>query len=147
MAAAGLLYVPFWESLAEARISLLADSIKVSLHTSLYVPSQDNHKFKSDLTTEVASGGGYTTGGVVLTGKTFVKDPVTNRYIFDCDDPTWASATITAAFAVFYDNTPATDATRPLIGYIDFGGNQASAAPSSFVIIVPSTGAFYIQAA
>jgi hypothetical protein len=111
------------------------------------VPNQDTHKFKSDVTNEVAAGGGYTAGGNALTAKTFTIDPVLNRFVFDSDDPTWASATITAAFAVVYDATPATDATRPLIGYIDFGGNQASAAPASFVIILPASGMFYHQAA
>lgn len=44
----------------------------------------------------------------------------------DAADPSWPSSTITAAKAVVYDSTPATDATRPLIALVDFGGNVSS---------------------
>jgi hypothetical protein len=39
---------------------------------------------------------------------------------------TWSASTISAAFAALYDATPSTDATRPLLMYIDFGGTLAS---------------------
>jgi hypothetical protein len=40
----------------------------------------------------------------------------------------WASSTITARGIVFYDSTPATDATRPLICFVDLGADVSSTA-------------------
>jgi hypothetical protein len=45
---------------------------------------------------------------------------------FDGADVSWASSTITARYAVIYDATPGSDATRPLIGLIDFGADQTT---------------------
>ena len=93
------------------------DSIVVTLHTSAYVPDQDNHDYSNDLTSEVAAAGGYTTGGKVLTGKTMTYTAATNTITLDAADVQWASSTITARVAVLRDDTPATAATKPLIGY------------------------------
>lgn len=43
------------------------DTFKCTLHTSSYTPNYGTHVFQSDLTSEVASGNGYTTGGNTLT--------------------------------------------------------------------------------
>lgn len=45
---------------------------------------------------------------------------------WDGADVSWTSSTITARYAVMYDRTPATDATRPLIGLFDFGSDQTT---------------------
>lgn len=106
-------------------IDFLSDSIKVMLCTSSYTPDQDAHEFKSDVTNEV-SGTGYTATGTALTTKTLAYTSGTNVIKFDADDVTWASSTITARYAVIYDATPGSDATRPLMGYVDFGADQSS---------------------
>ena len=46
----------------------------------------------------------------------------------DLADVSWTTSTITARFAIIYDSTPASDATRPLIGYQDFGADVISSA-------------------
>lgn len=57
----------------------------------------------ADLTNEVASGGGYTTGGKTLT-PSVTRSGTTVTY--DVDDQAWTSSTITAKYAVIYtDNT------------------------------------------
>lgn len=43
-----------------------SDSIYMTLHTSSYSPNLDTHAYVSDLTNELASGSGYTSGGVLL---------------------------------------------------------------------------------
>jgi len=57
-------------SLANKEIDWGSDTIKVSLHTSSYTPSQTTHDYQSDLTNEVANGNGYATGGATLASKT-----------------------------------------------------------------------------
>ena len=116
------------------------DVIKVMLCTSVYAPNQDTHVYKSDVTNEV-TGTGYTATGSALTTKTVTYDAATNVTILDADDVTWAASTITARYAVIYDASPATDATRPLLGYVDFGSDQASTA-GNFTITWDATGIF-----
>lgn len=41
-----------------------SDALVWTLHTSTYTPNQDTHAFVSDLTNELATGGGYTAGTV-----------------------------------------------------------------------------------
>ena len=46
---------------------------------------------------------------------------------FDAADASWTSSTITnARYGVIYDRTPASDATRPLLGLLDFGSSQST---------------------
>ena len=59
---------PFAAKLANKEIDLDSDTIKVTLHTSAYTPNLDTHAYVSDLTAELAAGGGYTTGGVTVAG-------------------------------------------------------------------------------
>jgi len=61
------------QSLAKAlnkEINYLSDTVVMTLHTSTYVPNLDTHAYVSDLTAELATGGGYTAGGVTLGTKT-----------------------------------------------------------------------------
>lgn len=51
-------------------VGLLADDIRVTLHSSAYVPALDSHSYVSSLTSELATGGGYTLGGQSLGTKT-----------------------------------------------------------------------------
>lgn len=125
----------FWfgkafEAAFNKEIDLDTDTLKVMLTTSTYVPNQDTHKFKSDVTNEV-TGTGYTAGGMALTGVTASGSQytgATNIWAFDANDVVWAASTITARIAVCYDSTPATDATRPLLFYVDFGADVTSTA-------------------
>jgi hypothetical protein len=51
-------------------IDFLSDTIKIALATNAYTPNLDTHKVFSDITNEVAGGGGYTSGGNALASKT-----------------------------------------------------------------------------
>ena len=97
------------------------DTLKVLLTTSSYTPDVDTHDFVDDITNELGSGDGYTTGGATLGSKTVTYDSANNRTELDCADVSW---TFTAAkspkWAVLYKDT-GTASTSPLIAYWDLG--------------------------
>lgn len=105
-------------------INWSADTIKVMLCTSVYVPNQDTDVYKDVVNPTEAVGTGYTAGGATLATKTITYDGVTNVITLDAADVTWASSTITARYAVIYDDTPVSN--KPLLGYVDFGADQSS---------------------
>jgi hypothetical protein len=120
------------ESLANKEINWASDTIKVMLCTSAYTPNQDTHRYKSDITNEV-TGTAYTATGYTLVSKTVTYTAGTNTMSLDAADVSWPASTITARYAIIYDASPATDATRPLIAYVDFGADVVSSG-STFLI-------------
>ena len=73
-----------------------------------------------------AAGSGYTAGGQALTGVTL--STAAGVTSLSCANPSWSAATITAAYAVFYDAAGSTNATRYPFCYWDFGGSVSSSA-------------------
>ena len=170
------------------KINYLSDTIVVTLHSPSYTPDLDAHAYVSNLTNELASGGGYTAGGLTLSGRaltytpanswgtaaatstaytveTVVRPATGNGYLYRCSvagtsggtaptwstviggsttdgtvvwetvgrgvvqftasSPSWSAATFgPARYLVISDRTPATAATQPLIGLVDFGTDQ-----------------------
>lgn len=104
------------------------DDIKVMLVGSSYSPNQDTHDYLDDVVGNQVSGTGYTAGGVSLTGKTNTYDAATNTIVLDAADVTWPNSTVTARYAVIYNNSGASNATKPLIAYVDFVSDQSSTA-------------------
>lgn len=145
MAVTAKLYGLFLKSLANKEIDLDSDTLKVMLCTSAYTPDQDAHQYKSSVTNEV-TGAGYTAGGATLGSVTVAYASGSNTLTLDAADPSWATSTITARYAVFYDSTPATDATRPLIAYVDFGADVSSSS-GPFTITLDSAGIATLTAA
>ncbi len=120
MAVTAFIYGP-GEKYCEDRGALwLTNDIRVAL-TSGYTP-QDAHEFWSAVVAnEIANGNGYTSGGLALANKTAAR--VGNMMKLSADPSVWkAVETFSATCAVIYDRTPATDATRPLITGLWFGG-------------------------
>lgn len=136
---ASKLYGQFVQQAFNKEIDWDSDTIKVALVTNAYTPDQDAHNYFDDVVANEVTGTGYTAGGNTLANKTNTYDSATNVIKLDADDTTWASSTITARYAVIYDATPATNATRPLIGYVDFGSDQSSS-NGNFTITWDSTG-------
>src|SRR5258708_2567552 len=120
MAATLKVYANALKQALGGNINFPSGTVKMMLATSSYTPSQSAHVFKSDVTNEVAAGGGYTAGGIALTGKTLSVSGLT--LTIDADDVVWSSSTITARYGIVYLST-GTDSTSPLICYIDFGAD------------------------
>ena len=121
------LYGAFVDHLAQKRIDLDTDTIKVALCTSTYAPNKDTHDFFNDITNEV-TGTGYTAGGATLGSVTWTYNSTTDTWTLDAADVVWGSSTITARYAIIYVDTAGASSTDPLIGYVDFESNVSSTA-------------------
>lgn len=121
---ADVIYNAFKKNIMNGGIDLDTNTIYVMLVTSSYTPDQDTHEDRADVTNEV-SGTGYTAGGAEITNKSVTQDNTDNEGVFDGDDVTWSSSTITARGAVIYKST-GTASTDLLVCYIDFGADKSS---------------------
>lgn len=116
------------DHLAKGAINFSSDAFKVLLVTS--APSEANLDAwvnRSDVTSEVANGNGYTTGGVNVTASVGALDTTNNRVPVNFADlsPGWTSATISAVGAIIYKST-GTAATDKLVTFVDFGATISS---------------------
>lgn len=121
------------EAAFNKEIDFDADTIKVMLLGSGYTFSSSD-KYKSDLSSEI-TGTGYSAGGATIGSKTITFSAGNLRVAFDGDNGIWGPGASFSGvrYAVVYDSSPATDATRPLICVVDFGSNQATVG-GSFVV-------------
>ncbi len=93
---------------------------------------------------EVASGGGYTTGGATLA--TYASGPNnatptaitgTGSWLDWTTDPNWTSATFTASGCFIYDDS---HANKLILAIFDFGGDK-SVTSGTFTIVLPAAAA------
>lgn len=110
---------------AANRVDWVTDTIKVALTTSSFTPDQDVHDFFNDVTNEI-SGTGYTAGGATLGTKSVTYTAGTNTVALKAATSSWAGASFTARRAIVYKDT-GTASTSPLLGYVDFGGDETIA--------------------
>ena len=92
----------------------------------------------ADLTNEVANGNGYTTGGKTLTC-TWTRS--TGTITFDCDDQAWTSSTITARYAVIYDDT-ATNKDLVCFCLLDSAPADVSTVSGTLTVTIHASGVF-----
>lgn len=123
---ASKMYGKLIERVFNGEVDYDSHAIKVALLTSAYTPNQDTHIVYADVVGSQATGQGYTAGGATLGNKTVTYDAASNVTVLDADDVTWANSTITARYAVIYDDNGATNNDKVLLGYVDFGVDQAS---------------------
>ena len=102
-------------------MDLLSDTLKVTIHTATWTPSQTANETKSDATNELTTAGGYTAGGVTLGSKTYAAASLVTT--FDAADISWTAFSNTFRYLVGWDDTPTTPAD-PLMFLVDTGGNQ-----------------------
>lgn len=143
---ASKLYGNFLKQALNKEIDFDTDTIKVALVSASYTPNQDTHDYWDDVNTYEVTGTGYTTGGATLASKTSTYDSGTNTIVLDAADVTWSSSTITARYAVVYNDSGASAAAKALIGYVDFGSNQSST-NGNFTITWDATGIVRITVA
>lgn len=140
MPVTAFIFGQFVDHLAQKRIDLDTDTIKIALATSTFAPNQDTMDYFNDVTNEVV-GTGYTAGGATLTGVTWAYTAATNTWKFDAADVSWPTSTITARYAIIYVETAGASSTDPLIAYIDFGADVSTTA-GTFSIVFDAAGIF-----
>jgi len=124
------------------KLQMLNGEVDFSANTTktykmaLYVSSATLGAATTQYTTtgEVASGGGYTTGGEVLT----IVTPATSgtTAFVDFADETWTASTITARGALIYEEATG----NPAVAVLDFGSDRASTG-GNFTVQFPAATA------
>lgn len=137
---ADIIYNSFLEYMADGTIDLDNDVFKGILLDNGHTPSAAHTQYSDVSGDELATGNGYTAGGVTLSC-TWVRSGTS--VTFDCTNPQWTSATLTAAYFVIYDDTASGD---PLVGLWDFGGNYSVTA-GTYEVQVHASGLFVLQKA
>lgn len=120
----------FVEHLAEKVHNLGADTLKVLLAND--APSAANDAVKADLTSELGTGGGYTSGGTAASISSSAQTSGTYKLVLADVVFTASGGTIGAfQYAVLYNDTP-TSPADPLIGYWDYGSSITLADGETF---------------
>jgi hypothetical protein len=123
-------YGPAVLALLNGDLAFDTDSFKVMLTTSSYVPDQDVHNYRDDVTNEI-TGTGYTAGGLALAGVAVSYDATTNEGRVLWSDAVWSSATFSGVRnAVIYKSRGGASSADELIAYLDMVTDQSvTAAP------------------
>jgi hypothetical protein len=117
------------------------------LTTSTYVPNQDTHDFRDDVTNELAAGGGYSAGGVTLSGVAVTYDSASNEVRWDFStDPSFAfSASKTWRNGVVYKSRGGASTADELVAYLVWDSDQTVS--TTYTIQLDATGLAKITAA
>lgn len=123
------IYNRFKEEVMEGAHDLLTDNIRVALLNSTHAfdPDAATNDSWSEVSANEVSGTGYSAGGELLGTKTVTVDDANDRGAFDAADTTWGSSTITARYAVVYNDSATTPTADCLIACYDFSTDQESA--------------------
>jgi hypothetical protein len=135
---ASFLYDSAIQNIGSGLIDLDTHAFKIALLTSSYSPNPTTHTQWSHVSPYEISASGYTTLGKSLSGVTWATSSSISK--FDASDVVWTAATITARYAVIYDDSAAND---PLICLLDFGQNMIST-NDDFTIQFDANGIFRI---
>ncbi len=136
-------YTKFADSLGQKLVDMDSDTFKVMLLSAYTVgTTQDTAKFVADVTgvaTET-SGTGYSAGGATLATVSWSASGHVYTWDFSVD-PSWnaSGGSLAAAYALFYDSTPGSAATNPVVCYWDFGGT-VTATNATFTLTLNASG-------
>ena len=117
MAASITIYNSFRKYLGDGTIDLDTHVFKVMLCASSYTPSATAHTVKADVTGELSTALGYTAGGATLGTVSWTQATATVTWAAVATQWTASGGSLTARYAVIYDDTP-TSPADPLVAYI-----------------------------
>ena len=117
--------------LASKAIDFANDSFKIILMASGFVFDKDTHHGYADVSaSELADGNGYTTGGATLANVAVTEDDTDDRCEITWDNAAWTASGGSVGptpGAIIFDDTVTTPQADPVVGYINFGGEQTQA--------------------
>jgi hypothetical protein len=123
-------------------VNAIGDAVKMALikvsPTGTYGAASTSYANITGNSDEVASGGGYTTGGNALTNNGVATSGTTA--FADFADTSWTSATFSATASMIYNNAQNGPTVTPSISTHDFGGTQTVTA-GTFTIVFPTADA------
>ena len=145
MAASLTFYQSFREYLGDGTIDLDTHTFKVLLTSSSYTPSASTHTVKADVTNELSTANGYTSGGATLGSVTWTRSGGT--VTFDAADTQWTASggSITARYAVIYDDTAASDELVCYILLDTTPADVAATAGNTFTLSWSASGIFTLS--
>ena len=143
---ADIIYHNYLAEQAVGNVDFDTDLLKVALLGSGYTPDADHAVWTDVSGNEIASGFGYTAGGVIVSGS--VTDDDANDLVkYDITDPSWTAAGGSigpARYAVLFDDTHTNDALAYLF---DFGESKTALDTRNFTIEIDTNGLFTGQQA
>lgn len=118
---------------AVGNIDYDTDTFGVMLLTNAATPNKDTWTKRSDVTNEVV-GTGYTAGGATVAVTVGAVDTANDRVDISLGGNTWASASITARYAVYFKKRGGAATADELVAVNDFGADVTSTA-AAFALV------------
>jgi len=120
----------FKSMLYKGQISALTDTFKIILMQTGFVFDKDNHHCYADISAdELATGNGYTAGGIILNNAAVTTNNTDNRSELTFDNAQWnaSGGSIVTSGAIIYNDSTDTssgdDYTDAIVSYKDAGGD------------------------
>jgi hypothetical protein len=121
-------------------VTATADLFKIALFkvgvAGTYSAATTNYTDMTGSSDEVAAGGGYSTGGVLMTNVSPATSG-TGAYVNFSPNPSWTSATFSTIGAMIYNNYRRGPVATRATSVYDFGGTQTVSA-GTFTAVMPS---------
>ncbi len=136
MAITQALCTSFKAEMLDEQHDIEADTFKIALYTSSASLGAGTTAYTdaSNPSNQVANGSGYSSGGATLSSADVHTDGTT--VIIDFADPSWTSASFTAAGALIYNSSNSNKA----VAVLSFGGNF-TVTSGTFTIVFPAKDA------
>jgi hypothetical protein len=116
-------------------LNLSSDTLKICLMATGFTFNKDSHATWADVSaSELSTWNGYTQNTKTLSGISISEDDTNDRGELTCSNPSWTASGGNIGptpGAIIYDDT---SSDNTVIGYLDFGGDQAASDGANFVI-------------
>ena len=133
-----------WKAAIGKAVDLSSDTIKMTLHTSSYTPSAA-HSVYADLTNELSTANGYTSGGATVANQAYTQNTGTGKFTFDPVVWTASGTGIVARYAVLRASGTFNTQIGPLISYCLLDttpGDVTASNGNTFTVTENASGTF-----